>query len=266
MNENNEKKQVTTIWLLTILIIILITIIVGLIITVIKTNKEANLKVEQPLEQIRQNTLSNQLPINNTNEIAKVNKSNVNATTEVNSNNANVTTSTTNIVNDKFVETNSKVNIVGEWKVSKIVDENGSEVSLNLVFGSGISDGNRLTFKENLEYINGIGVTGEGNEGGTYTITNNTVTMLDMKQRKSELKYDSTNDTLEEDHNNDGTRIVTYVRVSEEEIEAQKTTKEKVIGNWHADKAIDKNGNNIDLSTIFSSYNTGNRPHQFRQK
>lgn len=54
MNNNNEKKQVTTIWILTILIIILIAIIVGLFFKVAKLKREANLETEQKLAQMRQ--------------------------------------------------------------------------------------------------------------------------------------------------------------------------------------------------------------------
>ena len=55
--------------------------------------------------------------------------------------------------------------VVGEWKLKEVVDASGNDIPITNVYGSGVLISNKLTFKDNLEYINGIGVTGEGNEG-----------------------------------------------------------------------------------------------------
>ena len=48
---NKEKKQVMTIWILTVLIVILIAIIAGLIVMVMKSKRDANITVTQQLAQ-----------------------------------------------------------------------------------------------------------------------------------------------------------------------------------------------------------------------
>ncbi len=109
---------------------------------------------------------------------------------------------------------NKKNDITGEWKANKILDENGKEISLNSVFGSLIHDSNKLTFREDMTYINSVGGSGagEGNEEGKYTITGNTITLEDLNHRIRILTYNESDDVLTEDYNGDGTRIVTYIR------------------------------------------------------
>ncbi len=54
MSNNNEKKQVATIWILTILIIILIAMVAGLIIKAMAIKKQSNTDAEQKLAQTQQ--------------------------------------------------------------------------------------------------------------------------------------------------------------------------------------------------------------------
>ena len=110
-----------------------------------------------------------------------------------------------------------KNNIVGEWKADSATDENGNDIPLQNIFGSGIRNGNKLTFKSYMEYINGIGITGEGNEGGTYTISSDTILLKDKQQRERKLQYNSLNDTLQEiDEDYLGNkRIITYTRIKQ---------------------------------------------------
>ena len=101
--------------------------------------------------------------------------------------------------------------VVGEWKASKAVDDKGKEIDLNIVFGNGISNSNNLTFKSNLEYVNGVGVTGEGNEGGNYSVSEDNIILTDIKNRVRTLKYDKAENTLTEELDG-GKKIVTYVK------------------------------------------------------
>ena len=92
----------------------------------------------------------------------------------------------------KYTKTNPKINIVGDWRASKALDKDGQEVSLSNVYGSGIALTNWMTFNKDLTYINSIGVTGDGNENGTYIIAstdriiltdmNNTVRVLFVQE------------------------------------------------------------------------------------
>lgn len=54
MNNNNEKKQIATIWILTILIIVLIAMIAGLIVKVMISKEQSNTDTEQRLAQLQQ--------------------------------------------------------------------------------------------------------------------------------------------------------------------------------------------------------------------
>ena len=64
MSENNGKKQVAIIWILTVLIIILIAIIVGLFIMVMKAKKQTNSEIKQEIKQIEYNTNIKQQEVN----------------------------------------------------------------------------------------------------------------------------------------------------------------------------------------------------------
>ncbi|MBR6034328.1 MAG: hypothetical protein IKP28_06380 [Clostridia bacterium] len=81
----------------------------------------------------------------------------------------------------KYTMVDSKTDIVGNWRASKALDKDGKEVSLGNVYGSGIALTNWMTFNKDLTYINSIGVTGDGNENGTYIITSaDRITLTDM--------------------------------------------------------------------------------------
>ncbi len=61
---NNEKKQVTTIWILTVLIVILIAIVAGLIVMILKSKKDANVEANQQLVQSQEQFKVNEIQKN----------------------------------------------------------------------------------------------------------------------------------------------------------------------------------------------------------
>lgn len=244
MNEqNNGKKQVAALWILGILVIILIAIIVGLFIKQTQIRNQEAATKDTKIAQLEQ-------------ELAQLRQQNENISS------TSTETTIKNSANEITLKSkeDSKINIIGDWKASKILNENGEEIPLRQLFGSLISDSNKLTFREDMQYINSVGGSGagEGNEEGKYTITGNTITLIDLKQRQKTLIYNETNETLTEDYNGDGTRIVTYVKISSEEKSVQVLTEQKIIGAWKANKVADKNGKEVDLKTVFNSFETGN--------
>lgn len=63
--------------------------------------------------------------------------------------------------------------------------------------------------------------------------------------------------TLSETIINKESNYVNNVETSEMEKIIQTAVEEKIIGSWSANKVIDKNGNSVDLNTIFNSYEIG---------
>ena len=98
MKDSNGKKQTAILWILGILVIILIAIIVGLFIKQAKIKKQevlANNKttqMKQELTQVKNETKQSEKSVND-------------------------------IANS--IKTDDKINIVGEWKAVKAIDENG---------------------------------------------------------------------------------------------------------------------------------------------
>lgn len=239
MNENNEKKQVATIWFLTVLVVILIAIIVGLIITVGKVKKEKianqNGSAMQTIQEFENTVSKNDMISNDYIERHEDAANNIeldankptqqvkndaisNQITETEENDNRTTTSSTVTTIDE-PKTNPKINIIGDWEVSKIADKDGKEIPLNQVFGTGISYSNKLSFNDDMTYINGIGITGEGNEAGTYIVDGNKVTLTDKKGRVTTLTINDENNTMSEKNDNyiDGYCVITYTRISDEQ-------------------------------------------------
>ena len=107
--------------------------------------------------------------------------------------------------------------ILGTWKASKVVDSDGTDLGLNYIWGTGINYSNEMIFEKNDVLKYRIGIT-PSDADGKYKINGNTIeygapTDGDELIWRS-LTYVPEENVLNEEYDeNDGKKIVTYVKV-----------------------------------------------------
>ena len=238
-----EEKNATKIGLSTCFLILAIIVIIVMGVFIYKLNYDKTAEIQKSAElqekvstltqtisnlQNKIDTISNTINSNSVTESSSTNsvsKNNTVANTETTNamnhnkekNNKNHTNKTSDSVSKDTETIENK--ILGSWKVSSVVDSDGKDLELNIVFGTGIEYSNEMQFKENgiLKYM--IGITASSDDG-KYTVNGNTVKYgvpSDIKGilNWKTLTYFPEEDVLREEETIDGGKkqIITYTRV-----------------------------------------------------
>ena len=88
-------------------------------------------------------------------------------------NTSNANTSLSKLTSENNKDT-TKNKIIGKWKADKVVDDNGNDIGLSAVWGTGIRYSNEMEFKADGILSYAIGITASSDDG-KYTINGDTV-------------------------------------------------------------------------------------------
>ena len=197
MNEKNEKKQIATMWLATVLIIILIAIIVGLYVKIIQLKKEANVETKQQTEseleyakeENNENTETTTKTVNKTDSDAIKGYLRIIDRTEENKSNETITYDLIYFNDDEILDLVVSNN--NNW-MSLYLYENGTTDTLAGKWKYGISGNSGYRFKEK----SGVIVNNQTEFAGG--IINTTIYKLNAEKKFDVLKSVQKGATVED--------------------------------------------------------------------